>query len=265
MTLSDSAEASLLNHAYGGSDYTRPATVSLALFTVAPNFETGSGGTEVTGGSYARASVTSNTTNFPSASGAVKSNGAAIAFPTPTANWGTVVAFGWYDGATLLAGANLTAQKVFNTGDEVSFAIGALTFTWSSSDASTYLMNGLLDHIFGGPDFTRPATLHFALFSTAPTFSSGTGGTELSGSNYSRAAYTNNSTNFPAASSGTTSKSNANAITFPVPSGAWTIAASGIYDASTSGNFWGGFAIARTANSGDTVRIPASSLTLSLA
>lgn len=95
---SDYLENALLDHALGGPDYTRPGTVYLALFTVAPS-DSG-GGTEVSGGSYARKSVTNNSTNFPGASSGQKLLAVAQAFATATANWGTAVAWGILDALT---------------------------------------------------------------------------------------------------------------------------------------------------------------------
>lgn len=89
-------ELSILNHWLGNSAYSAPATVHFALFTVAPT--DAGGGTEVTGGSYARVVVTNNLTNFPSAN--PKSNAGAITWPTATADWGTIVAVGVFDAAS---------------------------------------------------------------------------------------------------------------------------------------------------------------------
>jgi len=69
---------------------TPPATYYVALFTVAPNKD--GGGTEVTGGSYARVAITNNAVTWPNASGGRKSNGIEIVFPQALANWGTIVA-----------------------------------------------------------------------------------------------------------------------------------------------------------------------------
>lgn len=132
MSFSDYLEAKVLDLLFSNTAYTIPATLHIALFTVAPNTETGASGTEVTGGSYARAAVTNNTTNFPAASGGNKSNGTAINFITPTANWNTVVAVGIYDSSTagnLLASTNLTTSKTINSGDGVSFPVGSLSFS----------------------------------------------------------------------------------------------------------------------------------------
>lgn len=135
--IGNSLVQSLLNAAYGNVTYTPPSTLYLALFTTAPtSYTAGTGGTEVSGGSYARASVTNNTTNFPSISGTtrVKTTGANITFTTPTATWGTVTAFAFYDAAsagTYLSGGDLTTSKTINSGDTVTFNTGNLTLTVS--------------------------------------------------------------------------------------------------------------------------------------
>lgn len=105
-----------------------PATLYVALYTSAPNPD-GTGGTEVVGGSYARAAVTNNDTNFPDAVNGEKSNAVAINFATATANWGTVQAVGIKSaatGGTLYYFANLTASRTVNNGDTFSFAISQL-------------------------------------------------------------------------------------------------------------------------------------------
>lgn len=123
-------ENKLLDHVLGGGDYARPATVYIALYTVAPT--DAGGGTEVTGGSYARKDVTNNATNFPAASGGAKSNGTEITFVTATADWGTVVAFGIFDqlsSGNLLYWADLTQSKLISNGDTAKFAIGDIDLT----------------------------------------------------------------------------------------------------------------------------------------
>jgi len=127
---SDFLENELLDHVLGGGDYSRPATVYVALFTVAPS-DSG-GGTEVSGGSYARVAVTNNATNWPAASGGAKSNGTEIAFPEATASWGTVVAFAIFDaetGGNMLYWADLTTSKSIDSGDTAKFAVGDLDIT----------------------------------------------------------------------------------------------------------------------------------------
>jgi hypothetical protein len=104
------------------------ATPYVALYTVAPTDSTG--GTEVTGGSYARVAG-----SFGAASGGSCSNDAAVAFAAPTADWGTVVAFAICDSSTsgnILYWGDLTASRTILNGDGApSFAIGTLTITES--------------------------------------------------------------------------------------------------------------------------------------
>ena len=120
---------------------TGPVTTWVGLFTVAPTDSTA--GTEVTGGSYARVSVTSALANWAGTQSAgsttastgtsgTTSNNASITFPAPSANWGVVVAAGIFDavsaGTLLLYGA-VTPNKTINNGDPApSYAAAALTF-----------------------------------------------------------------------------------------------------------------------------------------
>lgn len=120
---------------------TGPTSLYIALFTAAPT-DTG-GGTEVSGGSYARVAVTSSLANWAgtqssgsttasSGTGGTTSNNASITFPAPTANWGTVTSFGIFDassGGNLLIYGNLVTPKTVNNGDAApSFAAAALSF-----------------------------------------------------------------------------------------------------------------------------------------
>ncbi len=130
-SLSDYAEKKVQDLILGGVAFAAPAT-HVALFTVAPS-DTG-GGTEVTGGAYARVNVTNNLTNWPAATGATaaKSNGTVVTFATATAAWGTVVAFAIMDATTagnMLWWGDLTTSKVIASGDTASFAIGSLSTT----------------------------------------------------------------------------------------------------------------------------------------
>lgn len=103
------------------------ATPWLALYTAAPS--DAGGGTEVTGGSYARQN-TSGKWAAPSA-GSVASN-ATVAFTTASANWGTVTHAGIFDassGGNLLRWGALTASRTVNNGDTIQFTSGQITLT----------------------------------------------------------------------------------------------------------------------------------------
>ena len=125
---SDYLELKILDGVLGGPDFVRPATAYVALYTVAPS--DAGGGTEVTGGSYARVAVTNNATNWPAASAGAKANGTPITFPAPTANWGVIVAFAILDAAAagdVLYWGLISPNKTVNNGDPApSFAIGDL-------------------------------------------------------------------------------------------------------------------------------------------
>lgn len=102
--------------------------IHVALYTATPG-ETG-GGTEVSGGSYARQSVTA--ANWSAVSAGEPStidNAANIQFPTATADWGTITSGGVLDALTsgnLLYFGALTQSKVVNNGDTFKFNTGDL-------------------------------------------------------------------------------------------------------------------------------------------
>ena len=136
--MSDFLEVELRKHIFRTGSYTKPTTIYVGLFTVTPS-DSG-GGTEVTGGSYARsvsgtsAPLDANWTGV-SATDGICTNAAIITFPTPSANWGTVVAFGIFDALTvgnLLIWGPLTANKTINNGDPApTFPIGTLQITFA--------------------------------------------------------------------------------------------------------------------------------------
>jgi len=106
------------------------------------------------------------------------------------------------------------------------------------SGKSNFLELELLDHVFGGADWARPATVYIALYTTAPGDAGG--GVEVSGGSYARLAVTNNATNFPAAA-GDGAKANGTVFTFAQATADWgLVAAFAIFDA-IAGNmlYWG--------------------------
>jgi hypothetical protein len=138
---SDYLENKLIDFLFRTAAFTKPTALYLALFTAAPS-DSG-GGTEVTGGSYARvnlapldanwAATQGGTSGASSGSSGLTSNAVAITFAAPTANWGTVTHFAIYDaltGGNLLIWDALTASRTILNGDpSPSFAPGALQIT----------------------------------------------------------------------------------------------------------------------------------------
>lgn len=133
--MSDYLEVELRKHLFRTGSFTKPTVLGVALFTVTPS-DSG-GGTEVTGGSYARVDHPPLDANWTAASATdgLTDNASAITFPTPTANWGTVVAFGIFDatsGGNLLVWGPITPNKTINNGDPApAFATGALDITFA--------------------------------------------------------------------------------------------------------------------------------------
>ena len=125
-------ENALLNAVLRQIAYTSPTHVWLALFTVAPGV--GGGGTEVSGGSYARQQIDNGTSNFSAPSLGSTSNGGVVTFPQATVTWGSVVAWGVFDASTggnllffgTLVGVN-EVQSLSITGSPTS---GSITMTW---------------------------------------------------------------------------------------------------------------------------------------
>ena len=117
--LTNYLENKLLDHFLGTTTYTRP-TVYVALFTVAPG--DAGGGTEVTGGSYARQAAA-----FDAASSGATSNSANIDFTGMPA--ATTVAIAIFDASTsgnMLVYGTLTTNKTTDAGDTLRIATGDL-------------------------------------------------------------------------------------------------------------------------------------------
>jgi len=121
---SDYVENKVLELITGKTAFSTP-TAYIALFTAAPS-DSG-GGTECTGGSYARKQTAGS--DWASASGGAISNSAAITFVTPTGSWGTATHFALMDASTSgnqLGWAALTTPQAIGTGNLVQFAVGEL-------------------------------------------------------------------------------------------------------------------------------------------
>lgn len=135
-----------------------------------------------------------------------------------------------------------------------------------AGNITDYLENKILDHVVGSsrPAYTQPTATYAALFTVAPTDS--TGGTEVAlANNYARQSIT-----WGAASGGAIS--NSADIRFPAnpatnATGTWgTVVAIGIFDASTSGNllWYGPLSSSVTVTTGDSFKIATGGLTLAL-
>ncbi len=121
--LPDIIENQLLDALVGTAAYTVTGPIKLALVTANGNDATP--GTEVTGGSYARQTIT-----FSAAASGSISNSASISFAGMPA--ATVVGIEIYDSAGTpkrLAYGALTTSRVVTAGDTVQFASSAITLS----------------------------------------------------------------------------------------------------------------------------------------
>ena len=113
----------IINATLRNTAYTSPTPVYVALSTTTI---TAAGAiTEVSGGSYARQSVT-----LSAPSSGATANSANVAFPTATGSWGTITDVGIYDASTggnLLYFTPLTASKTISSGDIFQISTGNLT------------------------------------------------------------------------------------------------------------------------------------------
>lgn len=134
-------ENKLIDFLLRGQPYTPGPSTFLALFTSATS-DSG-GGTEVSGGGYARVDVPSTlaswaatdgagTTTVSGGTGGQTSNNAAISLPDRTADWGVVTHFALFDAQTggnmLLHGPLDSSVSLVQGTVPVQFAAGAIKY-----------------------------------------------------------------------------------------------------------------------------------------
>ncbi len=118
---SDYLEGQIGTHLLRTGSWAKPSTIYVALFTTLPA-EDGTGGVEVSGGSYARVlhGPSDAAWSAPTAGNGEHANASNVVFPSPTGNWGNVVGFALYDDPTagsFLVGAALAAARNILSGD----------------------------------------------------------------------------------------------------------------------------------------------------
>jgi len=114
-------ENKILEHNLKNTSYTSPTTVYLALFTAAPT--DAGGGTEVTGGSYARVALT-----FASAaSGSITTSATADFTDLPAAVITHAAIMDASTSGNMLYYGALSSSITTNSGSNVSFGVGDIT------------------------------------------------------------------------------------------------------------------------------------------
>lgn len=124
MAFSAYLENQIINHVLGSGNYSKPASIYVALF----NGDPANGGTEVStsGSAYARLAATFTV----SANSAT--NSANLEWSPATSAWGSITYIAIYDAATSgnqLVTAALTVPKTINIGDVLRIPASNLTVT----------------------------------------------------------------------------------------------------------------------------------------
>lgn len=127
----------LIDFQFRSAALSKPTGWWWSLFTVAPS--AAGGGTEVSGGGYARVALAPSDANWYSTQGTLSgnssgttrltSNGAILTFPAPTADWGEINGAGIADAAT---SGNLCFYLDFSEA-------GILPFTVLAGEGAVYL------------------------------------------------------------------------------------------------------------------------------
>lgn len=124
---SDYLENKLLDHTLRNTAFSQPSALYLGLFTADTGLEANSPSAEVSGGSYARKTVT-----FAAASSGSAATNATVTFDTATANWGTITHVAVMDAATsgnVLFWGAVTTSKTIESGDTFQVSSGNLTIS----------------------------------------------------------------------------------------------------------------------------------------
>lgn len=126
---SDYLENKVLDHVLGNTTYTQPADLYLGLFTADTGLESNSPSAEVSGGSYARKTV-----SFAAASSGSAATDATVTFDAASGNWGTITHVAVMDALTsgnVLFWGAVTTSKTIETGDTFQVSSGNLTISLS--------------------------------------------------------------------------------------------------------------------------------------
>lgn len=178
----DRVAQGILNHVVGKTTLFTLPTAYVALFT-ATGTDAGSGFSEPSGGAYARVATAAGDWN--SATGSAPSqitNANPVNFPTATANWGNIVAFGLYDALTA---GNLLLWDYFGAFTWLPATVSVASPAVLTAKAHGFTAGDLIEwtNEYGGTpptfsqsNFTGPLTV---VSPTTDTFTVTNGGTAV--------------------------------------------------------------------------------------
>jgi hypothetical protein len=126
MPISNDLANKLANATVRNVSYTGPATVYVALYSVAPTAATS--GTELSGSGYTRETVT-----FSAPTAGVVTSNVAVSFGAATADWLPAVAMATVDASTAgnIMWFKTIATQLVKNGDTLDLDSGAITITIS--------------------------------------------------------------------------------------------------------------------------------------
>jgi hypothetical protein len=250
--ISDYLEQLAINHMLRGVAHTPTAQVFLALFSDATT--DAGGGTEATGGSYARKAIT-----LAAPVAGASSNSSALTFTNmPAGTWTHAAIMDAVSGGNMLFHGPLAASKTTIAGQTTEVAVGELDVGFTAgSNATDYLRGKIIDRFLRNQAWTPP-TVYLALFTTATDRTGG--GTEASGGSYARAEL-----DLVAPAGGVTSNADQLDFTNMQTAGA-DVTDAAVFDALTVGNMllWGALNTTLEPDPGDTIRWDIGDLTLTV-
>lgn len=215
-SFSDYAENAFINHVLGVSTWS-PPTIYVGLSTSDP-LDTALGIAEPIENNYGRIAHS----NWKAAANRAISNRGSVIFNQASDDWGDITHYivcdhatntNWGTDVNLISHGILYATKSIVAGNRPSFAEGELEISVLGGSFTTYLINKMLDHIFG-VTYYSPPTIAIGVSNTTPT-DAGANITEPLGNNYARVT----GVSWASASGG--ASSNSSDITFNTPSGSW--------------------------------------------
>lgn len=221
--LTDFCENKILDAIFGRRAWSgKPTTLHFSAWTVGPD-DTGAGGTEVTGGGYARKAVAVDALEWSEctdAFGVGISNLNQIAWNMATASWGSITHIGIHtaaSGGNLLAVIALAAPVPIGALNVLKAEAGSIVVRFAGNVGNAMGCQ-ILNYLFRGASLSVPTNLFVGLgLGASATDLQG----ELTANSYERLMIPNTSGAWPVAASGSKSVVLASNLLFPTATASW--------------------------------------------
>lgn len=261
-SLSNWAEAKILDHIFGGVSYPVP---SLYLgYTLSASGEGGQG-SEPVGAGYIRVSAPPE--KWTTATTASISNAGNITCARASANQGAISSLILADsavGGNIIAYIPIDGTIIIENKDTLIVPAGAITHSFETGGFTNYLKNQILNHIYKNMQMPVEAILWAGYMVSAPN-DTASGSEPSASTGYARVQVNNNLTSFGVASAGT--KTTGISLEFDKATGnQGTATYFGWWNAQTSGQLlaYGAMSPTKTVNLNDQILIDAGSIDFNL-